>query len=375
MKVWTVVVVSLIVVGSVMFFSFLNGNGMGGFGGLRDEHGCLVAAGYGWNESEQECVRGGGYQVRDFQSCVDAGYSVGESFPRKCSTPGGRSFVEGVDFFAIFSEQLRVRAVANLGAIPIEGFDADMYMDVFPGLMRSDFNGSAAIGGRWLYENDELTFVREDYTQISSADGTLTNAGIMQLYKNLVERLGIDVQRMSDIEEIFRVIEGGENWDEDGIILMRNMQTGEYMCFGCDGELCIDPAPVMKPVAETPSIHCTIGFDLVGAVEEYVPVPQFFPRDPNCPAGQTGRYEYGGFIFKLVDCKPFPFDLGNICGSDAECEFGCVTTKTDLSNIGCALDLCQNSSVFCEGVRGRCGPYGDEEFRIFAPSQVKLACG
>jgi hypothetical protein len=77
-------------------------------GGQRDEHGCLGPAGYSWNVSEGECVREwiskavgvdadgvSRYQVTDFQSCIDAGYPVMESSPRKCSTSGGRSFVEG----------------------------------------------------------------------------------------------------------------------------------------------------------------------------------------------------------------------------------------------------------------------------------------
>jgi hypothetical protein len=69
-------------------------------GGQRDSHGCLGPAGYSWNSSEKECVREwenateGRYQVTNFQTCVDSGYSVMESYPRKCSTLGGRSFTE-----------------------------------------------------------------------------------------------------------------------------------------------------------------------------------------------------------------------------------------------------------------------------------------
>lgn len=33
-------------------------------------------------------------QVKDFEDCVKAGYPVMESYPRQCSLPSGRFFVE-----------------------------------------------------------------------------------------------------------------------------------------------------------------------------------------------------------------------------------------------------------------------------------------
>jgi len=68
-------------------------------GGERDKHGCLGAAGYSWNETEQECVRewlseDSRFQVTNFQQCLDASYPVQESYPRQCSTPSNRTFTE-----------------------------------------------------------------------------------------------------------------------------------------------------------------------------------------------------------------------------------------------------------------------------------------
>jgi len=68
-------------------------------GGDRDEHGCLGPAGYSWNSTEQECVReweisDDRYQITNFQSCIEAGYPVMESYPRQCRTLGGRLFVK-----------------------------------------------------------------------------------------------------------------------------------------------------------------------------------------------------------------------------------------------------------------------------------------
>ena len=68
-------------------------------GGERDGHGCLLGAGYSWNESELACVREWEtgvkrFQVVDFMTCVDAEYDVTQSRPRQCRAPNGNVFVE-----------------------------------------------------------------------------------------------------------------------------------------------------------------------------------------------------------------------------------------------------------------------------------------
>jgi len=70
-------------------------------GGERDEHGCLGAAGYLWNETELSCVREwvegeARYQITNFYTCESAGYPVMESYPRQCRAPNGDVFVEEI---------------------------------------------------------------------------------------------------------------------------------------------------------------------------------------------------------------------------------------------------------------------------------------
>jgi hypothetical protein len=97
----TSLIVILIVV--VLFFSLW---GLKRFfsekpiGGERDEHGCLVAAGYSWCEPKKKCLRSWeeacapNSEVKNFEDCVKAGYPVLESFPRQCRTPDGKVFTE-----------------------------------------------------------------------------------------------------------------------------------------------------------------------------------------------------------------------------------------------------------------------------------------
>jgi len=53
------------------------------------------------------------------------------------------------------------------------------------------------------------------------------------------------------------------SWEDDGIILMKNKETGEYACFGCGERMCIDPALVMEFVNETSSKYCYKNFKVV----------------------------------------------------------------------------------------------------------------
>lgn len=52
-------------------------------------------------------------------------------------------------------------------------------------------------------------------------------------------------------------------WNEDQIILMQNPETFQYACFGCNNELCIDPAPVMIQMEETEGLYCNKNFEIV----------------------------------------------------------------------------------------------------------------
>jgi len=97
------IILGVLVITGVVFFLFTN-NWDKSIGGDRDEHGCLGAAGYTWNETELSCVRewlqkndSDYYQIKNFNHCADAGYPVMESYPRQCSTPNKTIFVEEID--------------------------------------------------------------------------------------------------------------------------------------------------------------------------------------------------------------------------------------------------------------------------------------
>ncbi|MFH0737475.1 MAG: hypothetical protein V1827_02165 [Candidatus Micrarchaeota archaeon] len=68
-------------------------------GGDKDEHGCLIAAGYSWCEEKGKCLRiweepcqgantTANATVYDFESCAASGNPIMESYPRQCAYDG-----------------------------------------------------------------------------------------------------------------------------------------------------------------------------------------------------------------------------------------------------------------------------------------------
>ncbi|MBW3014599.1 hypothetical protein KY335_05160 [Candidatus Woesearchaeota archaeon] len=74
-------------------------------GGDRDEHGCLIGAGYQWCASKQKCLRAWEeyceefkeqFTIDSFEDCIAAGNPAMESYPRQCMTKDGVSYTEEV---------------------------------------------------------------------------------------------------------------------------------------------------------------------------------------------------------------------------------------------------------------------------------------
>lgn len=159
-------------------------------------------------------MQSGKANVNDFESCADAGYPVMESYPAQCRGPDGTLYIQDIPagnntnvsagLASYFAESLRSRGVENLGAMPIEGFDPDLYMGAFPGLEKSDFHNVAAIGGVWTYNSatDELEFGPTPRYHVTSADGTINEEGMPTLLNNIATRLGVTVTDNSSVDSL-----------------------------------------------------------------------------------------------------------------------------------------------------------------------------
>ena len=106
---------------------------------------------------------------------------------------------------AEFTNKIQSFAVENIGQ-PIEGFDAEIYLRAFPGLMEADFNRVKTFEGEYIYSDGKLDFTSKQGKYISSAGQAVLEKGHETLLSNLRIRLGTDL----NVEEIVsRIIAQG----------------------------------------------------------------------------------------------------------------------------------------------------------------------
>ena len=109
-----------------------------------------------------------------------------------------------------FQTELSERALTR-GPHPIEGFEANMLIDIFPGLHAEDFDGvETGIGpgeGRYNYIDGELTWSRYGGGPMTSAAMAVSPVGYAVLLGNLSERLDMPANDRSSVKQIIDVID------------------------------------------------------------------------------------------------------------------------------------------------------------------------
>lgn len=89
---------------------------------------------------------------------------------------------------------------------PVEGFEPQMFLDVFPGLAMTDFDGVEASAGTYEVENGALVFVPDATKLQHSASGSIGKQGISTLLNNIAKRAKIDLSGAGTLTDIMRVL-------------------------------------------------------------------------------------------------------------------------------------------------------------------------
>lgn len=101
----------------------------------------------------------------------------------------------------IFQDQIIAKGV-ELGGQPIEGFDAFLLLNAFPGLTKQDFNNVETFEGIYQLRGTELTYTRTQGGPVTSAEQTISDAGYATLLQNISNRLNIRPKNNQDISNI-----------------------------------------------------------------------------------------------------------------------------------------------------------------------------
>lgn len=131
-----------------------------------------------------------------------------------------------------FAQKIQNYVIENMGQ-PIEGFDAPLYLQAFPGLTEADFDGVETWEGRYVYAGGKLTFTRPQTGRASTAEEAITKNGHRTLFDALRKRLGSDLS----VDEIINRIQNypsrpyvsvGDTLGAMTVVSVAPFNTGQY---------------------------------------------------------------------------------------------------------------------------------------------------
>ena len=93
---------------------------------------------------------------------------------------------------------------------PLEGFNAFIYLEAFPGFEESDFDGVKTLEGIYKIEGGKFNYVRTAGNPVTSAEETISEAGYKTLLQNFSIRVGVEVAAEEDIATLLEKLREGD---------------------------------------------------------------------------------------------------------------------------------------------------------------------
>lgn len=125
-------------------------------------------------------------------------------------SPGEDETADMREAVRVFSDELQNAVIAEIGQ-PIEGYEPQMFMQVYPGLHPEDFDGVDAQIGHYTYVRGELTHELGDVDVVHSAAQAITREGMVTLFENIRERL--DLAGDADADMVIAVLQSSADLD------------------------------------------------------------------------------------------------------------------------------------------------------------------
>jgi len=96
--------------------------------------------------------------------------------------------------------------VQNQIGMPIEGYVPNMFLQLFPGLLESDFEGAAASIGFYTIENGRLVHKFDETQFIHSAAAALTFFGMGTVLDHIATRINVDLTAEGALDNIMNAL-------------------------------------------------------------------------------------------------------------------------------------------------------------------------
>jgi hypothetical protein len=111
----------------------------------------------------------------------------------------------GTDVVMVFRFTLEEEVQKKMG-MPIEGYEPKMFLQVFPGLVETDFDGVQASIGHYEIQEGRLVHVLDKTKLVHSAAGAITREGVETLLNNIADRIGVDLTQNGTITDIMSAL-------------------------------------------------------------------------------------------------------------------------------------------------------------------------
>ena len=134
-------------------------------------------------------------------------YSGGFDFIKERFEPEAPAPKIETDINEVFKETLE-KEVREKNGIPIEGYEPAMFLQTFPGMVATDFNGVEASIGRYVVIDGKLTHEMGQTKLVHSAAGAISRRGMQTLLINISQRIGVDLNNGGTLTEVMNAITG-----------------------------------------------------------------------------------------------------------------------------------------------------------------------
>lgn len=136
-------------------------------------------------------------------------FSGGLELLIKTDTEAVPESVIRADVIEVFRFTLEDEVRKKVG-MPIEGYEPQMFLQVFPGLVETDFDGVEASIGSYIIAEGRLEHEIDTSKLIHSAATAISREGYKTLLKNVANRIDVDFNTDGTITDIMGALTSEE---------------------------------------------------------------------------------------------------------------------------------------------------------------------
>lgn len=134
--------------------------------------------------------------------------------------------------------------IVELRGQPIEGFEPEMILSVWPEMKSDDFDGVEAVGGVYKTKGEKVIFMERAGGVKTSADRAVTPEGMKTLLGNIAQRLSLPAKTENDAKNITQLLSKQEKIENKSSTIKGKIFIGPICPVEKEGVPCPVPPEV-----------------------------------------------------------------------------------------------------------------------------------